>query len=355
LSFVLAGQFAAGLALLVAGASWLVRGGAGIAAAFGVSPLLIGLTIVAYGTSAPEMAVSVQAAVNGSAAVSLGNVVGSNIFNVLFILGASALIVPLAVAHELLRRDVWVMIAASAATPALAWDGAIGRVEGAALVLGVVLYTLWLIREARRDPHPEQGVQAKRLGIPACSALILGGLAALVLGANWLVGAATEAARLFGVSELVIGLTVVAAGTSLPEVATSVTAALRGERDIAVGNVVGSNIFNILAVLGVAAISSPAGVAVDPAAMRFDIPVMIAAAVACLPIFFTGGRIDRWEGALFLAAYAAYAGWLYLDTSNHEGRHAFRDAMLWFALPLTALTLGVSLFQSLRRPNHGPV
>jgi cation:H+ antiporter len=343
-----------GLALLVAGASWLVRGGAGIAAVFGVSPLLIGLTIVAYGTSAPEMAVSVQAALNGSADVALGNVVGSNIFNVLFILGVSALIVPLGVAHDLLRRDIWVMIAASAATPMLARDGAVDRIEGAGLFLGVVLYTFWLIREARRDPHPDDGAQTKRLGIPACSALILGGLAALVLGANWLVDAATETARLLGVSELVIGLTVVAAGTSLPEVATSIIAALRGERDIAVGNVVGSNIFNILAVLGVASMSSIGGVAVDPAAMRFDIPVMIAAAVACLPIFFTGGRIDRWEGALFLAAYAAYAAWLYLDTSNHDGRDAFRDAMLWFALPLTALTLGVSLFQALRRPNQRP-
>ena len=345
----LAGQFMLGLALLVAGAAWLVRGGAGIAAVFGVSPLLVGLTIVAYGTSAPELAVSVEASLNGAAAVSVGNVIGSNIFNILFILGVSALIVPLAVDRALLRRDVWVMIGASILVPILAWDGGISRAEGAGLAVGAVVYTLWLVREARKDPQPETGTLPGRLGIGACLALIAGGLAALVLGAGWLVRSAAEFARLWGVSELVIGLTVVAAGTSLPEVATSVVAAMRGERDIAVGNVVGSNIFNLAGVLGLACVAAPDGVAVAPGALRFDLPVMVAVALATLPIGFTGGRIARWEGALLLTWYAAYTTWLILAASGHVALPGYRAALLGFALPLTALTLTVLALREWRR------
>jgi cation:H+ antiporter len=352
-SVLVAAKFIAGLALLVAGATWLVRGGSAIAAAAGVSPLIVGLTIVAYGTSAPEMAVSVQASLNGAAAVSVGNAVGSNIFNVLFILGVSALIVPLAVDRALLRRDVWVMIGASFLVPLLAWNGVIGRAEGAGLLLGAMLHAYWLIREARREPDAGSEPRGKPFRVGAAVMFIIGGLAALVLGAGWLVDSAMTMARAWGVSELIIGLTVVAAGTSLPEFATSVVAAMRGERDMAVGNVVGSNIFNILAVLGAAAVCGPNGVAVDAAALQFDIPVMIAASAACLPIFFTRGCIDRWEGAFFLGGYGLYTAWVYLHASQSDARHAFGDAMLWFVLPLAAVTLVASLLRSGRRPFHG--
>ena len=346
-------QLAAGVGLLVLGAAWLVRGASGIASSFGVPPLIIGLTIVAYGTSAPEMAVSVQAAQQGSAGVALGNVVGSNIFNVLFILGVSALIIPLSVDRDLLRRDVWIMIGASALTALAALDGGVSRLEGAALFVAAVLYTLWLIRAARRESSGGVAQSEKQLGKPACAALIVGGLAALILGADWLVASASEMARAAGISELVIGLTVIAAGTSLPEVATSVVAAMRGERDIAVGNVVGSNIFNIFAVLGASAAISPIGVAVEPAALMVDIPVMIAAAVACLPIFFTHGRIDRWEGALFLAGYFAYAAWLFLHASQADGREAFVDVVLWIALPVTVIALVISVLRAHPRLGRG--
>jgi cation:H+ antiporter len=179
-------------------------------------------------------------------------------------------------------------------------------------------------------------------------ALIVIGLALLVLGARWLVGGAVAVAQALGVSDLLIGLTIVAAGTSMPEVATSVMASIRGQRDIAIGNVVGSNIFNLLAVLGSAAIVAPDGVPVAPQALRFDIPVMTAVALACLPIFFTAGRIARWEGCVFLAYYTAYITFLVLSATRHAALDAFSAAMLWFAVPLTVLGLGVSLFASLR-------
>lgn len=311
--------FVGGLALLVAGAEGLVRGASRLAAVVGVSPLVIGLTIVAYGTSAPELAVSVKAALAGQPDLGLGNVVGSNVFNVLFILGLSALITPLAVAQQLVRFDVWVMIGVSAAALLLGLDGRFGRVDGLVLVAGGVAYTAWCIRQGRRENAAVQAEYAAEFGPPpptglaaglANVALVLVGLALLVLGSRWLVASAVVIARWLGVSELVIGLTIVAAGTSLPEVATSVVAAVKGERDIAVGNVVGSNIFNVLIVLGGAAAVAPQGIAVARAALRVDMPLMIVVSAACLPIFFTGYRISRLEGALFLVGYVAYTAYL---------------------------------------------
>lgn len=313
--------FVGGLALLVAGAEGLVRGAGRLAAIVGVSPLVIGLTIVAYGTSAPELAVSVKAALAGQPDLGLGNVVGSNLFNVLFILGLSALITPLAVAQQLVRLDAWVMTGVSLAALLLGLDGRVGRVDGLVLVAGGVAYTAWCIRQGRRENAAVQAEYAAEFGPPPRAgltaglvnvALVLVGLTLLVLGSRWLVASSVVIARALGVSELVIGLTIVAAGTSLPEVATSVVAALKGERDIAVGNVVGSNIFNILIVLGGAAVVAPQGVAVARAALIVDMPLMIVVSAACLPIFFTGYRISRPEGALFLVGYVAYTAYLVL-------------------------------------------
>ncbi|TAH51244.1 MAG: calcium/sodium antiporter [Betaproteobacteria bacterium] len=346
--------FVIGLVALIAGAELLVRGASRLALAMGISPLVVGLTVVAFGTSSPELSVSVQSAWSGQVDIALGNVVGSNIFNVLFILGLSALITPLLVHEQLVRREVPVMIGVSLLLWALAADGAIGRLDGIVLAGLLTGYTVVLIRASRRDTAqgatadgtiadaPPQGDPAGAGGHWALQVgFIAAGLALLVLGSNWLVEAAVGFARALGVSELVIGLTLIAAGTSLPEVATSITAALRGERDIAVGNVVGSNVFNILGVLGVSAIVSPAGLDVAPSMPVFDLPVMVAVALACLPVFFTGRVIARWEGALFFAYYLAYTAYLILMAREHDALQEFGLVVAGFALPLTFITLFV--------------
>ncbi|HEV2125286.1 MAG TPA: calcium/sodium antiporter [Chloroflexota bacterium] len=342
--------FIVGLVLLVVGAEVLVRGASRLAAAIGISPLVVGLTVVAFGTSSPEFAVSAQSAWAGQADIALGNVVGSNIFNVLLILGASALITPLVVSAQLVQREVPLMIAVSLLVLVLGWDGAIGRLEGVLLFAGIIAYTWFSIRESRRESRAVQEEYAQEFGDEAERRhphwvldvlMIVGGLAMLALGARWLVDGAVVFARAFGVSELLIGLTIIAAGTSLPEVATSLLAAIRGERDIAVGNVVGSNIFNILAVLGFAGMISPDPVAVAPSALAFDIPAMIGVAIACLPVFFTGHLISRWEGALFLAYYVGYVLYLILAATQDPLLPTFTAAMTLFVLPLTAITLAV--------------
>ena len=335
-----------GLVIMIWGADLLVRGASRLATAVGISPLVVGLTVVAFGTSSPELAVSVMSAFKGQADLALGNVVGSNIFNVLFILGISALIVPLVVAQQLVRFDVPVMIGVSLLILAMGMDGKIGGIDGVFLFAGAIAYTAFLIRQSRKEGSEEVKAEySEEFGEKSPSslskniALIVVGLVGLVFGSKWLVSSAVAIAQAFGVSELVIGLTIVAAGTSMPEVATSVMAAIKGERDIAVGNVVGSNIFNILCVLGLSSLVAPAGITVSEAALRFDIPVMVAVAVACLPIFFVGYRISRFNGAAFLFFYIAYLVYLIFTATNHEALGTLRVAMLWFILPITALTL----------------
>ena len=357
--------FAIGLVALVAGAELLVRGASRLALSVGVSPLVVGLTVVAFGTSAPEMAVSVQSAQAGQADIALGNVVGSNIFNVLFILGVSALIAPLVVNAQLIRQEVPVMTGVSLLLFALAYDGRIGRGDGALLFGLLLVYTAFLVVQSRRETRRTKAEFAEEV-VPSDGwdahwgvqiLMVLGGLALLVLGAGWLVDAAVAFAKVLGVSELVIGLTVVAAGTSLPEVATSIMATLRGQRDIAVGNVVGSNTFNILGVLGASSLAASQPLAVAPAILNFDLPVMTAVAVATLPVFFTGRRIARWEGVVFLFYYAAYTAYLILAAQHREELPAFSAAMLYFVVPLTVLTLGIALFREwkdLRRAAKHP-
>lgn len=336
--------FLVGLGLLIVGAELLVKGASRMATAAGVSPLVVGLTVVAFGTSAPEMAVSVQSAWDGRPDLALGNVVGSSVFNVLFILGVSALITPLVVSSQLIRLDVPVMMVASGLLVVLALDGAVGRLDGGLLFAAAIAYTVFQIRQSRKETSAIRDEYAHEFGDRAVplvrnAGLVVAGLVLLVLGSRWLVAGAVAFAEYLGLSELVIGLTIVAAGTSLPEVATSVLAALRGERDIAVGNVVGSNIFNVLAVLGLAGLASPAGLPVSNALLRFDLPVMVAVAVACLPVFASGSRIARWEGGLFLSYYVAYTLYLVLAAQQHDALPAFSIAMELFVLPLTAITL----------------
>lgn len=348
--------FVLGLILLIVGAELLVRGASRLATAAGISPLVVGLTVVAFGTSAPELAVAIGATWSGQADLALGSVVGSNIANILLILGIAALISPLVVAPQILRLDIPVMIGVSALLLVLALDGHISRGDSAVLVAGLLVYTGWTIRQSRRasaqllaEYAAEYGA-AQRLTAKVLLGqltLIGGGLAMLTLGARWLVAGAVSAAQYLGLSDLIIGLTVVAIGTSLPEVAASVVASLRGERDIAIGNVVGSCIFNILSVLGLAGLLSPLGIAVPPTAISFDLPVMLAVAVACLPVAFHGYAILRWEGALFLAYYAAYTLYLVLNATQHAALPMFSAVMWAFVLPLTALTLVVIVVRDL--------
>ncbi len=349
--------FFAGLALLVFGADLLVKGASKIAIGFGISPLIIGLTIVSFGTSAPEMAVSVSSAFAGESAsgsgadIVLGNVVGSNIFNVLFILGISALIIPLYVNRHLIRLDVPIMIGSSILLLLMSFDGVISIIDGILFFLGLITYTYYLIRQSRkeqRDISQEGKIIIKKNWLfyaKHISQLVIG-LAMLVIGSGWLVDSAVTFALTMGISKLVVGLTIVSVGTSLPELATSVIAAIRGERDIAVGNVVGSNIFNILAVLGMSAIVSPSGIAVSPSALSFDIPIMIAFAFACLPIFFTGFKISRWEGFIFLVFYIAYMIFIVLTATKNSNLPVFTSTMISYVLPITAITFIVLSIRS---------
>jgi cation:H+ antiporter len=347
----------AGLALLIVGAELLVRGATRLAAAFGVSPLVIGLTVVAFGTSSPEFAISITAGMAGEGDLVVGNVVGSNITNVLLILGAAAAISPLIVSARLIRIDVPLVIGAGVLIYILGRDGAYARGDGLLLFALIIAYIVFAIRQSRKESQniQEEYAEVYQRGgrrtwaqIATQVALIISGLAALLLGSRWLLNGATATARGLGVSELVIGLTIVAFGTSAPELATSVLASVRGERDIAVGNVVGSSLFNLLAVLGLAALAAPIPIEVPQAAIRLDIPVMIAASVACLPIFFAGYRIARWEGFLFLGYYVAYTLYLLLTATEHAALPYFRGVMLLFIIPLTVITLAVSVARSIR-------
>jgi len=353
-------SFIAGLVALVLGAELLVRGASRLALTFGISPLVVGLTIVAFGTSAPEAAVSVGAVLNGTGNIAIGNVVGSNIFNVLFILGLSALVTPLVVNMQLIRQEVPIMIGASLLLLVLAMDERLDAFDGGLLFALLLAYTVFLIRQSRtasqaaQDSYKEQFEPPSHSGLserlPVQLLLIAAGLGLLILGSDWLVSAAVNFAKLLGVSDLIIGLTIVAAGTSMPEVATSVMAALKGERDIAVGNVVGSSTFNILGCLGLSAlVTGETGLAVPASVLNFDIWVMCAVALACLPVFLTGREIARWEGGVFLLYYGAYVTYLALAAQQHAALAPFSSAMLSFIIPITVVTLVVSLIQPPRR------
>ena len=347
--------FLAGLAALVAGAELLVRGASRLALSFGISPLVVGLTVVAFGTSAPEVAVSIGAALDGRTDIAVGNVVGSNIFNVLFILGLSALITPLLVDTQIIRQEIPIMIGASLLLAALGLDGNLGFFDCALLLVLLAAYTTFLVWQSRRSNAavaPDNAAKETQSAHWLLQLALIGaGLVLLILGSNWLVGAAVAFAKAIGVSDLVIGLTIVAAGTSMPEVATSIMAALRGQRDIAIGNVIGSNIFNLLGCLGLTGLVAANGLQIAPALQNFDLWVMLATAFACLPICLSGREIARWEGALFLGYYMAYATYLILAAQAHDALPAMSFAMLGFVMPITLVTL---IVVSLRQPPRAP-
>lgn len=297
-----------GLLLLAAGAESLVRGSAGAALRFGVTPMAIGLTVVAFGTGSPELAVSVEAAYSDNGGIALGNVVGSNITNVLLILGVSALVRPMRVRSELIRREVPVMILVSLLLCLLLLDGVISRLEGLLLTTGSIAYTILAYVFARRSKNAAVASEfAEAMPGPGRMWMnlifILAGLIALLAGAKLLLTGAVVVAEKFGISQVVIGLTVIAIGTSLPELATSLVAAVKREPDVALGNVIGSNILNILCILGVAALIRP----IQTQGLRIlDLTVLLASALLILPLLWRGSVLNRWEGAVLLVAYSAY-------------------------------------------------
>ncbi len=347
------GRIVVGLVLLVVGAEALVRGASSLARRVGLSPLVVGLTVVAVATSTPELAVTTDAVLSGVTDLAVGNVVGSNIANILLILGVSALVLPLAVRQQVVRVDLPVMVGLSVLLLVMSLDGGISTLDGAILLGAIIGYTTVTVVVSRRRTRQADGetsgagtgadadghTDQPPASLPRSLLLVLVGVALLVLGARLLVSGASNIATDLGVSGLVVGLTVVAVGTSLPELAASVVAVRRGERDLAVGNVVGSNIFNIGLVLGLPSVLAADGIPVPSAAVALDLPLMIAAAVALLPIAFTGFVVRRWEGGLFFALYLAYTAYVVLVAAEHDALRGFTTVMTVFVLPLVAMTL----------------
>lgn len=298
-----------GILLLFGGGELFVQGSVALALLLGIPQLVIGLTVVAMGTSAPELFVSLISTFKGADDIAVSNIVGSNIFNVLVVLGISAAILPLRVHSRLIRRDVPILLAVSMAVWGMASTGRVTWQAGLALLTALVINTIWEIRSAKEDGDADSDIDPDEAkgGYPPAFIKLAAGLGLLVWGSQILVKGATAVALSLGVSETLIGLTIVAAGTSMPELVTSIVAALRGKADLAIGNVIGSNLLNQLVILGLCAfISGTRGLSVDPVIVHRDLPIMVATTVACLPIFFTGGVITRLEGGILIGLYGLY-------------------------------------------------
>ena len=305
-----------GLAALITGAELLVRGGSRLAARLGIPPIVVGVTVVSLGTSTPELAIGVQSALQDDGTLALGNIAGTNTVNLLLILGLSALIRPLAMKTETLRFDLPVMSAAAVLLLVMAWDGVLSRTEGVIMILGAALYAGWIVVWTRRESQAVKDEYEHELGVPTAQrtrravavnvTLLVAGIVVIVLGADLLVDGAVQIAQTFGVSDAVIGLTIVAVGTSAPELVTTMVSTVKDDRDIAIGNILGSSVYNILLILGVTAVVAPRGAIVEPDLARIDIPVMVAATMVCIPVFITGRRVSRLEGGAFVTAYLAY-------------------------------------------------
>jgi len=339
------GLVLAGLVLLIGGGEALVRGASTLAVRVGLSPLVIGLVVVSAATSTPELAVTTGALWRGEPGLAVGNVVGSNIANILLILGISAMISPLVIRRTVVRFDMPVMLGLSLLLVALSLDGNISVFDGVLLLAGLIFHAVMSVVVGRRQTThtpvvtSTMPINAMPVKLWLAILLLVGGVGLLGVGAHLLVDGAVGIATALGVSGLVVGLTVVAIGTSLPELVTSIVALRRGERDMAVGNIVGSNIFNIGMVLGLPAIIFGEGIPVPSAAVALDLPLMLAATLALVPIAFTGFIVARWEGTLFVVLYGAYLAYVVLASTQHDALEGFTTVMLWFVLPLVAVTL----------------
>jgi len=332
--------FIIGLIALIGGAEVLVRSVSKLAVISGIPKLVIGLTVVAFGTSAPELAISIQAGIEGKTDIMLGNIIGSNISNTLLILGISALFIPLKVNKYLIKWDVPIMIAITLLVYVLALSGSISFFECLLLSVILIVYLIYLARrKGGSTPETVETVDRSVSTIVVNLLITIVGFIALISGANWLIESAVIFAEMAGVSELTIGLTIVAIGTSLPEIVVSLAAAMKGERDIAVGSVIGSNILNLLAVLGVSGLFIPGAIPVQDVLVSFDLIVLIAASILCVPIFYTGYKIVRWEGAMFLFFYFAYLFYLYLSSADHDFLTVFVNMLIYFIIPVVILAI----------------
>ncbi|HAI10950.1 MAG TPA: sodium:calcium antiporter [Phycisphaerales bacterium] len=349
-------QVICGLVFLLAGAELLVRGASRLATSFGMSPLAIGLTVVAFGTSSPELAVSLNAAWTDQYDVVIGNAVGSNIFNILIILGLSSMIIPLAVHQQIIRIDLPIMVGISSLVWWMLADGFLSRIESAILVFGAVMYTLLTLRLSKNESESVKIEYAQAFEMPRTTPrrgrsvlLIVFGLAMCVLGSRWMVAGAITIAKFAGLSELLIGLTIVAAGTSLPELATSAVAAIRGQRDIAVGNVIGSNIFNLLGILGLTGLIGPSLIPASSQVLQLHLPVMVGVSVVCLPVLLTDYVISRWEGVLFVVFYVSYVMYMVLLNQQHSFAIPLGNFLIWGMLPIALLAVVWSIMIALRK------
>ena len=349
---------ACGVVLLVVGADALVSGASRLAQRFGIPPLIVGLTIVAIGTSMPEVTVSTTAALTDSTELALGNVVGSNIFNVLLILGIAAMILPLSVQISLIRQEVPVMVGLSLLLFALILDGTLNAPEAGLLLALGLGYIALLVVQARRAARAGRDIEVDLpdptgwlAKVPA-PLLMAAGLVGLVGGAQLLVQGASAIALSLGVSELVVGLTVVAIGTSLPEVAASVAAVLRGERDMAIGNVVGSNVFNIALCLGLAGLVAPTGLLAPAQLLAFDLPFMVLVALALMPLIFTDYEVSRLEGGVLLSWCGVYLVWTVLAATASPMLGTFSSVALYGLMPATVVFLVATVVLMLRNPDR---
>ncbi len=343
-------QVLGGLILLVGGGELLVRGASALAVRAGISPLVVGLTVVSVATSAPELAVTTGAVFSGESDLAIGNVIGSNIANILLVLGISAIVLPLAIRRQLVRIDVPFLIVLGFLLLALSLDGNISRLDGGLLLLAWVGHTamsVWLSkRGSMSTPDEGSGVgdgesadDPPNLTLLVALLCVAAGVGLLVGGANLLVTGAVSIATGLGVSSLVIGLTVVAIGTSLPELVASIIAVRQRQGDLAVGNAIGSCLANIGLVLGVPSVISSGGLPVPSSVLAIDLPLMVAASAVLLPVIYTGARIGRREGGLFVTLYVSYTAYLVLNAADHDTTSGFSLVMVFMVLPLVAIVL----------------
>jgi len=341
-----------GLLLLGLGGDILIRGSVALADRTGISRLLIGLTIISIGTSAPEFAISAYASWLGKTDIALGNIIGSNIFNVLFALGIAAIISNLRIHRKTNIIDVPIMLGISVLAYVMSFTGNINRWSGLVLFTIFIVFNLFLIFYERKHPGEAAEISAEaeellkhKKSIPVSIVFIVIGLILLAVGSKVLVKGAEDLARLMHLSELIISLTIVAIGTSVPEAITAMIAAFHRETDMAVGNIIGSNIANISGVLGLSALLAPHGIAVPIEVLQFDFPLMLASSFACLPIFYTGHQVSRGEGIILLTYYILFITYVILRATHHPDLNLFNDALLFFCAPLTILTLGILVYR----------
>lgn len=314
---------AGGLSLLVIGAEILVRGGSALAARLRISPLVVGLTIVALGTSAPELAIGIEAALQGNGSLAVGNIAGTNCVNILLILGLSAAMKPLPLGLQTLRFELPAIVGASIVKAVMAADGLLSRRDGAVLVSLGLLFTAGIIRAARKESIATRDEFALEYGGGGSdwrgalteAAQLVAGIAVVVLGADWLVDGAVDLARIWSVSDAFVGLTIVAIGTSAPELVTTIVSTIRNQRDIAIGNLIGSSVYNILVILGITCLVPANGIPVSDVLMWVDIPIMVGVALACIPVFVTHRMVSRFEGVCFVTAYFVYLSFLVVTST----------------------------------------